>query len=221
MTQITDELVREFLENKLHLNPRGYESWQSFLTSKQAKDWEVVRRKRKIYDDQDDDGIHEPTKFCNDKRCEIWEVRRLPDNIIFSIGEVTQEGKIGAFKIAENNKTMMVVIQGVPGYLSIEELTKRPVKQKLFTTEDGKDIYNPEELMAVVNGAWAIYFQQARSCQADRNDLKYFSTRSAAEEYVREHKPQYSEAVIRKLLFERLGKYHASEIIDSLRELNP
>lgn len=116
------------------------------------------------------------------------------DGEVFSIGDEVGNEKVVSFWT--EGKDMMVKLHGKYGAtsLSIKALTK---KQKLFTTEDGKGIFEGDEYWAInIHGHIAGIDEKAYLYNAvckpseDLINLKFFSTKEAAEKYIAEQKPK-------------------------------
>jgi len=97
-------------------------------------------------------------------------------------------GKIG--DIIDNEKKIIYLnCKNWPEYF--EE-----VKEKLFTTEDGVDIYKGDKCWAInKNGLDIPHFDCYNGISY--GELIYFSTKEAAEKYIDENKPMYSKKQIK------------------------
>lgn len=248
MTPITDELVREFFNKILYPKYANdmIENWTDFLASKQAKDWEVVSFARSKSPKDIwvlDDGEYKYYtgskwsfgQMMNDAHCSVKtgevfinEVRRLTDNTLFSIGEVTQEGKIEKFEIEAGTIMWARIPEDI---IELHKLHKLPERKPVFKTRDDKDIFIGDSFWIVAN-----FEAEPREFKANQDDDGYwgvkenngvaksaFSTRSAAEEYVREHKPDKRNAMLRDVLtkgyYSQSTVKHILELLDN--HINP
>lgn len=120
----------------------------------------------------------------------IYSVKRLYDNEIFSIGDkINFRGLYGnnnahkydtikGFKFKQDGSLGVKYHNGLVG---IEKIQK--YKEVLFTTEDGVDIFEGDEVTWLFRDELKI----AGTRKADKNmytDLKYFSKKEKTEEYI-------------------------------------
>lgn len=150
----TDELVKEYT-----IYGKVFSSLEEFKKSKE-KDY----------------GI------CQRHMGNIVEVKRLSDNEVFTVGDLTDRGKIIEF--IEFLSQMWVIIGDVFGY-KLAEIKK--IKPVLFTTKDGVAIHDWHTTVFTVNPAWCIGSMQAGDYISNNKGLKYFSTEQAANYYVRKN----------------------------------
>jgi hypothetical protein len=142
----------------------------------------------------------------------IHSVKRLSDGEVFSVGDevkvtVNRPCKIEGFEIVGGGSVMYV--RGKFWYdkvmcTELENLEKVPSpqkskpieKEKLFTTEDGVDVFSEYEHIYAVNNAWLVLDVLAKKCvqwEMDyRDDFKYFHAKEKAEEYIAMNRPQYN-----------------------------
>lgn len=124
---------------------------------------------------------------------EIYSVRRLSDNEVFSLGDKINENgyieTIHDFKIIGD--TIEVNVE-LPFDISFSLLKKAKL---LFTTHDGKDIYEGDRAW-LVNKHWTLDFYDFVDMGQREVDLRhypnlyvYFSTEEAAKEYILSNKP--------------------------------
>lgn len=131
----------------------------------------------------------------------IHSVKRLSDGEVFTIGD-----KIGDYSYSYEIKSLHITDQykggvsievTIGGYLSIVDIKK--TKQKLFTTEDGVDRYAGDQL-------WYVFYLSDYSLNSltlvnsnftSTDNVKYFSTKEKAEEYIIRNKPvlTYNEII--------------------------
>lgn len=117
----------------------------------------------------------------------IWSinsVKRLSDSEVFTVGDNTKYGCIDEFYIKNNHLLATTVLESSGKYLKDLQKTKQP----LFTTEDGVDIFEGDEVTWLFRDELKI----AGTRKANENMytyLKYFSTKEKAEEYILLNKP--------------------------------
>jgi len=122
----------------------------------------------------------------------IFKIKRLSDGEIFTIGDNVdglgihdKNLKLMYMKIKEDNSDIMFFNNGV----YFQNLSKaEKSKQPLFTTEDGVDIFEGDEVTWLSTDCLSI----AGTRKADKNmyiTFKYFSTKEKAEEYILMNKP--------------------------------
>jgi hypothetical protein len=143
---------------------------QSNQQSVSNKDWEIVCGSKKEVDGE----------------VVIDTVKRLSDGKVFSIGDevcnvnyVRHRGKINKIEIQYG---VLVVQINNENWLPLTHLLK-VFKEPLFTTEDGKNIYEGDDYW-FVSGKEIIYNSSANSYLNKDHDGKRFSSLSSAEEYV-------------------------------------
>lgn len=131
-----------------------------------------------------------------EKGWQIHAVKKLSDGEVFTVGDRIYFDNVSPFKINEieqHGKRIVFYSNGVPRVPNcyIENAIK--VKQPLFTTEDGVDIFEGDSYCFIEPYA---FYPQA-SIAPDKNDWKHdtvrFSTREKAQEWVEENKPLYSK----------------------------
>lgn len=158
------------------------------------------------------DGIwsmYRPTEedCLKEKDFKIHSVKRLSDGEIFTIGDKTNQGVINNILLVDNN---ILFNQYVNSFKNIQH-----VKQPLFTTEDGVDIYEDSNL-------WSINKKTFQFCSKGHKgfykgfipnvDYLYFSTEEKAEEYIDFHKIQYSKQDVFNIIHKGFGKRSASTL---------
>lgn len=205
----------------------GKDILKEFKASKQPKkDWEIVFS----FDLDGNCGTHpfipkdEPCG-CEEEGCKIHSVRRLSDGCVFTVGDLIGWGVpsgyqtiIVSFSIADSRLKIDYQPEGL-NLLSVDfekavRLHKK-VKQPLFTTEDGVEIYEGDKTFWVVNAAesdWQVKnFIATHDCIGE--NWYCFSTEAAAKEYVKMSKPNLSVRDVLqtlKSIFEKTGEYHPS-----------
>lgn len=122
----------------------------------------------------------------------IKSVKRLPDGEIFNVGDYTNFGVIGGFKIFNGKIIVTYYRKGDWQWLSSISKSKKP----LFKTEDGVDIFEGQNCFVVstetIGRGIACYRIDNKSVfyLPDRN--KYFSTKEKAVEFILFRKPLLS-----------------------------
>lgn len=137
----------------------------------------------------------------------IHSIKRLSDGEVFTVGDKIKTSVdnsfcfIYSFTLKDDN----LIIDCTHSFLAkekninlLEDIEK--IKNKLFTTEDGVDIYDGDEFYYVkfteYNCTKGEPFEVVKSNHSsfiyEPQHEKYFSTREKAEEYIYTHKPQFS-----------------------------
>ena len=127
----------------------------------------------------------------------IFSVKRLIDNIIFSIKDETIQGEIVSFGL-DNQSGLHVYINSIQkcGYnypYKLLELSKiEPKKQPILVTEDISDSLFGKNLF-LVHLDWSItensYYNEFEASICKSFTRKYFFTKEEAEKYVNLNKP--------------------------------
>ncbi len=205
-----DERVKDMIYQKFPIPERYFGSLQRAIDEykkeelNKNKDWEII----------DYRYISEG----NEKQ--VISVRRISDGEVFSVGDNARHkelnyGAIEKFTVDSNN-LMWVWINKTGHVLSSIE----KAKQKLFTTEDGKDIFEGDEY-------WYANVKESSSpfpakYNATRGGLygesyseKTFSIEQAAKEYIINNKPCLSYDDVMKVV----GHEFTYPIIVKLKEL--
>jgi len=142
----------------------------------------------------DDENIEAWLRGNGTNSWDIHAIKRLSDGQIFTIGDYVQErltnnrGKTWEIRSFKNNS-----IQVTECYISYTSNTTvslfnivKIAKEKLFTTEDGIDIYGGDKY-STVDSVWNVF----KDCEYPYASKvgKIFSTKERAEEYVLMNKP--------------------------------
>ena len=123
-------------------------------------------------------------EILNNPLYSIYSIKRLSDGEIFTVGDVDNFGKITAFDIQCNTIVSMYYRKGDWQWLSSIKHLKNP----LFTTEDGVDIFEGDEYWKVLpNSNYGLH--HLTCVDSDLQPSWTFSTKEAAEEYVLMNKP--------------------------------
>lgn len=145
--------------------------------------------------------------------CKIHSVKRLSDGEVFSVKDdvSAREGEYchwdrwyKIISMSVKNGTLgielMNVIETNPTgsiWREIQNIKRIPApKQPLFTTSDGKDVYEGDTVWGVAIQASGTDMIRPRTMpfekHVNRQSRRWFSTESAANEYVKWHKPGFS-----------------------------
>lgn len=189
--------------NGYWLDPSKYpEFWEEVI----EKDYEIMSFRSKesqriaIKNDKIGSYSYHPSGYLlnekdllEDDRSEIYSIKRLSDGEIFYIGDKVRISKLqydGSFIIdrfyfdCNNDKLLCNGRSSGNGHVSITKIEK--VKQPLFTTEDGKEIFKGDKFWFVDK----YNFSEGIACDSDiRPYLKHFSTKEAVEKYILMNKP--------------------------------
>jgi len=134
----------------------------------------------------------------NDSEIKIQSIKRLSDGEIFTVGDKLTEGIILEITLSKYNNGIYVNTKNYNG-LPLDECIK--VKQPLFTTEDGVDIFEEGTKIFEVNRNFNHSTNIIRICKPFNKNYpvehwfkgtKYFSTKEAAEEYILMNKPIFT-----------------------------
>lgn len=105
---------------------------------------------------------------------------------IFTIGDKTNNGTISKFEIDVHG--IRVFFEEKPKNYNVSLNSLKHIKQPLFTTEDGVDIYEDKEFNCV-NQHLYLFKEKGLCCINLGSHIKIFSTKEAAEEYILMNKP--------------------------------
>jgi len=146
------------------------------------RDWEIISLKYLTNGE-----IYPFSVIPTDDKFTIHSVRRLSDNTVWTVGELTPDGAIERFELY--NEYHIRVWLEVNKYLWFHTLEKLPPERsKLFTTSDGKDVFIGDEVYYV--RTWDICsWTVAHSMDVPDNSLKTFSTEEKAKEFQLMNKP--------------------------------
>jgi len=202
-----DGLVKDMIYRKLPIPEHYWNNLQKCLDEFKAshtpkkedagreRDWEITSLKYLTNGE-----IYPFSVIPTDDKFIIYSVRRLSDGVVFSVGDqLVKWGKIVSFKI-QCDKWMLAVFDrpDIPAHVFIEDFEKLPPERsKLFTTEDGVDVYENDRVW-FVNYLFKIDFYDFVDNKTGHRELelkhfpgiyKYFSTEEKAKEYVNMNKP--------------------------------
>lgn len=187
---------------------------------KPDRDWEIisVHQGQGSYQDVDKNGKVRYAHFSDctiedalqNRGYKIHSVKRLSDGEVFSVGDEVRyspTSRYGSFRIhhmristipSDAHRLLIFddanesICEEIDSHL--EKLPPQPQKLKLFTTEDGVDVYDGDMYFIMNTHNHHIapnYYRAYKSClTGDKPTIKYFSTKEAAEKYLAENKPQ-------------------------------
>ena len=160
-----------------------------YETSKGNGKWS---RKGHITGPYTTDEINNHSGYC------IHSIKRLSDGEVFTVGDDTNKGTIVSFQ----NYTTTCHCRVKRGKFDIYDgdiNSLKHVKQPLFTTEDGVDIYKGDNVVPVnLDSLKILYSTPIRTCKSLKDgNYKHFSTKEAAKQWIIENKPIYSKKQIR------------------------
>jgi len=205
-----DDLVNEFMHkyhNKVMREPSALIA--EFKASKQPKrEWEILSFKDKEHQYcgawvKQPDGLFRRSGFSTfleshliENNCfVIHSVKRLVDGEVFTVGDrfSNDEGYYSEHTIVrfELDKNTMQVIHGNYGeYYELSQLSKAPQpKPLLFKTFDGVDMYAGMYSWYIGDDFKVKATGELIGSDTNYNNLKHFSTREKAEEYILLNKP--------------------------------
>jgi len=182
----TDELAREFVEYCDNQRPGvyilGYDLVELFKKSKQPKPKE-----------------YEILTIAPLKDNAIYSVKRLSDGEIFAIGDKFineyNSGQIYTldYFFTSNDRNSISGVSEIFGGTPISKMIK--IKQSLFTTEDGKAVFEGDTVVLLNTDTWlwtSGIKAPSNPLSGDVNQYKYFSTKDAASDYILMNKPLLS-----------------------------
>jgi hypothetical protein len=122
---------------------------------------------------------------------------------IFTVGDDTNYGIITGFKYDESWIGNIVVHLEDNKPVIVSWLSKKPERKPLFTTEDGKEIYEGDYFYEVFGKTHDMSWSKVHpnsvdsfiKCNKD-DGRKAFSTENAAKEYIKDNKPEFSRRQI-------------------------
>lgn len=216
-------IPQEWIDERYELGKWLYERDEK--QSKPEKDWEILEMSWA------NSFNHKQDRHCEGNGCKIFSVKRLSDNEVFSVGDSVCLNWYPSFDVKQPierfeivNDQMIVHYDCGCYQLKYAMLNpKHKPKQVLFTTEDGVDVY-------VGDKYWAINYKDFIGRPVEYNamlgcgqmpNLKNFSTKEKAEEYITLHKPSLSIDDIMNLAdksgYESL-KYLKNKLIEIVKQ---
>lgn len=182
-------------------------------------DFEIVKFRNRTTGTIFSRYIDIPTFIFGYENCEIYSVKRKSDGEVFCIGDKCEPkdcknpGTIEKFEFVLGNQLRIQGRneKGRSWYLSINTIEK--LRTPLFTTLDGKDIYEGDSYYTVFfketkdfddPPRWKALgkFSAEKLTGDDKwtNECKYFSSIEVAEKYIEENKPQFSKKQVINIL---------------------
>ena len=139
-------------------------------------------------------------------KARIHSIKRKSDGEIFTINDNTNYGIIKNIHV--NGNTFCIMTKDFTVYNSVKTILK--VKQLLFTTEDGVDIFEGDNLYSI-DDRFNIKKHRLFNARYDdktllnnrvffNSEYKHFSTKEKAEEYILMNKPCLSYGEIQEYL---------------------
>ena len=160
-------------------------------------------------------GVYTEEHHLN--KWDIQSVKRLSDGSIWTIGEKTTDGIITKFEILDG--VLIVFIYDVT-WFKLDLLEK--LKQPLFKTEDGVDIFQGDKVHWVVTRDYRYLYYipfvstHLESCFSKDGVYKVFSTKEVADEWILMNKPCLSIKEIAPIF----GMYYLDNSKTSLDRLS-
>lgn len=148
------------------------------------------------------------SQLISDKK--IWAVRRKSDKVVFSVGGNVEfrssdwdndcwwGGKINRIELSKTSGELLFILDDdeegtiITKFIENIRLSKLPERTKLFTTEDGVDIRNEDNVWFCDIYKWNVNIICNLRDYAKRCDYTYFSSKEKAEEYLLMNKPTLS-----------------------------
>ena len=193
--------------------------YPEFWEGIKEKEFEILNISSKKENDTYDFGTiitfldtEEPFDKGWQKYWDIYSIKRLSDGEIFSIGDTVRIKKLnndGRFEISKfyfdcNNEHLLCNGEKCGnGHVNITKIEH--VKELLFITEDGKEIFEGTNFWFTNNLFELKYWNcEVMASLASNNYFlsnkpKFFS-KEAAEKYIEENKPQYSKKQVINIL---------------------
>jgi hypothetical protein len=222
MSNITDQMVKDFLGelSQPWIKKEWLDKWEQFKSSIHTEvEGEVIKVRYKGAIFFFPTGRGYTMEELNRNGYEIYSVRRLSDGIVFTINDYvefcandafagqTWLARIDSIEIRKESNELVFVLKGDSEddifHKFIQNIRPAPKEEKkpvLFTTEDGKDVYEDDKVW-YVNGILKVYSHDfiVSHPSTREKDLthypdiyKYFSSEEAANEYVKYNRKDYS-----------------------------
>lgn len=177
-----DELIA-ILKHLSIARKNKYETYMDLKRAQKKKEYEIISFKHK------NELYHVP------KNAEILSVKRLYDGEVFTVGDGVIWGKpCNILRLfISSNGLMWCDLKYRDGNechnANIGSLDK--AKEVLFTTEDGKEVYNEDNVFLLCTKTWhkSPAISAPKDPFSDDGRIKYFSTEKEREEYILMNKP--------------------------------
>lgn len=170
-------------------------------------------------------NIHKENKLLSYNWLKIHSIKRIRDNEIFTIGDNLD----GGFSIdniyIENSQIYFRINTGVDGHWYSQELKSlTKVKNKLFTTKDGIDIFGGETLYYINTNLGKNMIIDIMTIGKSYNlrykeYLKYFIHLENAHEYLIHHKPLLNFNEIHSIIDKICSTGNSFLILDEVKSL--
>ena len=216
----TDELVSEFVFFKSRFNfPEFKDIVEAFKKYKLGNDFLWAERENESQQNTIQKDWEIVRAIWRGNNTEIESVRRLSDGEVFSLGDDVNFGIIEGFYICEEEdsfcyKCMMVYFKEVRANRDISELKK--VNQPLFKTEDGKDVYEEDEFVAVQKTTFDMLC--CRQTLTNPENYYIFSNEEKANNWVLMNKPVLSVNDVLAVCENNYG-FLQNKLLDRLKEI--
>ena len=216
----TDELVSEFVFFKSRFNfPEFKDIVEAFKKYKLGNDFLWAERENESQQNTIQIDWEIVRAIWRGNNTEIESVRRLSDGEVFSLGDDVNFGIIEGFYICEEEdsfcyKCMMVYFKEVRANRDISELKK--VNQPLFKTEDGKDVYEEDEFVAVQKTTFDMLC--CRQTLTNPENYYIFSNEEKANNWVLMNKPVLSVNDVLAVCENNYG-FLQNKLLDRLKEI--
>lgn len=231
-TQITDEMVKAFIEREFFpINtPHVLERWEKHKSAFKVdkKEWEILTSLQ-------GETIHDYKKSgCLRDGCSIHSVKRISTGEILTVGDelVHIDGsyrtKIIDFVIPQATNSMWFHFEEDKVHVKdLKNFEKAPIpsvpeRELLFVTEDGKNIfegdtyaYVPKETLGWIN------ISDGKSIPQPKESFIYFSTGEIAQEYVLMNKRCLSINDVKSVYSSGRSFIGTDFLIDNLKQLVP
>lgn len=133
---------------------------------------------------------------ASSKCWQINSVKRISDSEVFNLGDKLTKGVISKITLSDFNEGIYVDTENYVG-LPLNEWIKS--KQPILKTEDGIEIFEGDEVTWLYSSGFQICSTR-RAETTMLKDLRYFSTKEKAEEYILMNKPCLSLQDIKNFL---------------------
>ncbi len=157
--------------------------------------------------------------FSSPEYFTINSIRRESDGEVFTVGDLCNSKIKGVYKIVRFTivEDTIAIVNDNDNIIFIDSWEK--AKQKLFTTEDGVDIFYGDLYWGLDSKKYQVCFSVSADENSGRQDyMKYFSTKEKAEEYIIMNKPCLSINDI-KLFVKRDSMLKTGFIHSQLKQL--
>ncbi len=180
----TDELAFEFAQK--WVRDRKIFEWavREFKASKTAttSDYEILLMGTPPY-------IHPQDNHCDELNCAIHSVKYLPTGINFTVGDEITKGRITGFQIVNDKMAVGTFTHGLIPLFAAQHVPKEERKPVFKTNGDNVDIFEGQTYCFVDTSNFTTGNFPATIQRKETAGYIYFSTESAANDYVLMNKP--------------------------------